>query len=62
VLLYLNANPDVGLILNKVEAAGGKIIMPKTEISPDNGFMGVFTDSEGNRIGLHSNPAQRVQV
>jgi predicted enzyme related to lactoylglutathione lyase len=62
VLIYLNANPDVDLILNKVEAAGGKIVMPKTEISSDYGFMGVFTDSEGNRIGLHSNPVQRVQV
>ena len=62
VLIYLNANPDVDLILNKVEAAGGKLVMSKKEISPDYGFMGVFTDSEGNRIGLHSNPVQRVQV
>lgn len=56
VLIYLNGNPDLQNILDKVEAAGGKIIMPKTEISPEYGFMGVFIDTEGNRIGLHSTP------
>lgn len=56
-LIYLNANPDVQLVLDRVEAAGGKILVPKTEISPEYGHMGVFIDSEGNRIGLHSVPA-----
>jgi uncharacterized protein len=55
-LIYLNANPDVQQVLDKVEAAGGKIMMPKTEISPEYGFMAVFFDTEGNRIGLHSIP------
>ena len=55
-LIYLNANPDVQNVLDKVEVAGGKIMVPKTEISPEYGFMGVFTDTEGNRIGLHSVP------
>ena len=53
-LLYLNANPDVQQVLDRVEAAGGKIMVPKTEISPEYGFMAVFIDTEGNRIGLHS--------
>jgi predicted enzyme related to lactoylglutathione lyase len=53
-LIYFNANPDVQRILDKVEAAGGKIIVPKTEISPEHGHMAVFIDSEGNRIALHS--------
>ena len=56
-LIYLNANPDVQNVLDKVEAAGGKTVVPKTEISPEYGFMGVFIDTEGNRIGLHSVPA-----
>jgi predicted enzyme related to lactoylglutathione lyase len=43
-------------ILSKVEAAGGKVLVPKTEISPEYGFMGVFIDTEGNRVGLHSIP------
>ena len=55
-LIYLNANPDVQNILDKVVAAGGSIMVPKTEISPEYGFMGVFIDTEGNRIGLHSVP------
>src|SRR6187455_3238848 len=53
VLIYLNANPDVQTILDRVEAAGGKILVSKTEISPEHGYMGVFVDTEGNRIGLH---------
>lgn len=55
-LIYLNGNPDVQRVLDKVEAAGGKIMVPKTEISPDYGYMAVFIDTEGNRIGLHSIP------
>jgi uncharacterized protein len=57
-LIYLNGNPDLQQILNKVEAAGGKIMVPKTEISPEYGNMAVFIDTEGNRIGLHSVPQQ----
>jgi predicted enzyme related to lactoylglutathione lyase len=55
-LVYLNANPDVQHILDRVEAAGGKIIVPKTEISPDIGFMAVIHDTEGNRVAIHSVP------
>ena len=55
-LIYLNGNPDVQSILDKVEAAGGKILVPKTEISPEYGFMAGMVDTEGNRIGLHSVP------
>ena len=57
-LIYLNGNPDLQNVLDKVEAAGGKIMVPKTEISAEYGFMGVFIDTEGNRIGLHSIPQQ----
>lgn len=53
-LIYLNGNPDVQLVLDKVEAAGGKIMVPKTLISPEYGSMAVIEDTEGNRIGLHS--------
>jgi uncharacterized protein len=56
-LIYLNANPDVQNVLDKVVAAGGSIMVPKTEISPDYGFMAVFMDTEGNRVALHSVPS-----
>lgn len=58
-LVYLNGNPDVQLVLDKIEAAGGKIVVPKTEISPEYGHMAVFHDTEGNRMALHSIPPQK---
>ena len=53
-IVYLNANPDLQKVLDRIEKAGKKITMPKTSIG-QNGFMAFFTDSEGNSIGLHSN-------
>ena len=55
-MVYLNGNPDVQHILDRVEAAGGKIVIPKTQISPEYGHMAVFIDTEGNRVALHSVP------
>lgn len=55
-LIYLNGNPDLQLVLDKIPAAGGQVLVPKTEITPEYGFMAVFLDTEGNRIGLHSVP------
>lgn len=55
-LLYLNANPDVQQVVDRIESAGGKIVMPKTEISPEYGHMALFIDTEGNRIAIHSVP------
>jgi predicted enzyme related to lactoylglutathione lyase len=55
-LIYLNANPDVQHILDKVVEAGGSIMLPKTEISPEYGFMAILKDTEGNRVALHSVP------
>jgi uncharacterized protein len=57
-LVYLNANPDVQLVLDRVEAAGGKIVVPKTQITPEYGHMAVFIDTEGNRVALHSVPQE----
>ena len=59
VLIYLNGNPDLQNVLDKVEAAGGKIMVPKTEISPEYGYMAVIIDTEGNRLGLHSVPVKK---
>ena len=60
-LIYLNGNPDVQNVLDKVEAAGGKIMVPKQEISPEYGYMAVIIDTEGNRIGVHSVPTQYLK-
>ena len=54
--IYFNGNPDLGVALGKVEAAGGKVTMPKGKISDDIGYMGFFMDTEGNSVALHSGP------
>ena len=54
VVIYLNGNPDLQTVLEKVESAGGKVMMPKTQITEEIGYMAFFIDSEGNRMGLHS--------
>jgi len=55
-MVYLNGNPDLQQVLDKVESAGGTIAMPKTAISDEIGFMAVMMDTEGNRVALHSGP------
>lgn len=54
VRIYLNGGNDLGMILNRVVAAGGQVVMPKTFLREDIGHIGMFSDSEGNIIGLHS--------
>ncbi|WP_460218493.1 VOC family protein [Psychroserpens sp. MEBiC05023] len=46
---------DVANEIGRVELAGGIIYQPKTQISPEHGYMAVFIDTEGNRVALHSN-------
>ena len=53
-IVYLNGGSDLQKVANKIEASGGKIVVPKTEIAPDMGFYAMFTDTEGNKLGLHS--------
>src|SRR5262245_22505301 len=40
----------------KVEANGGTIVMPKTEIAGGMGWISMFKDPENNMIGLHQAP------
>ncbi|MDX5348401.1 MAG: VOC family protein [Hymenobacteraceae bacterium] len=54
-LIYFTAHSgDLSNELGKVEAAGGKVLQEKTLITEDIGYMGLFLDTEGNRIALHS--------
>ncbi|WP_228851177.1 VOC family protein [Aegicerativicinus sediminis] len=52
-LIYFNCE-DVDNELSRIVEAGGSIYLKKTQISPEYGYMGVFIDTEGNRIALHS--------
>ena len=54
ILLYLNGGDDLNLSLNKVESAGGTIVVPKTKISDEIGYYAIFIDTEGNRLAFHS--------
>lgn len=51
-VVYINASPDIQIMLDKVEQTGGKILVPKTKIPA--GFIAIIIDSEGNKIGLHA--------
>ncbi|OIO54277.1 MAG: hypothetical protein COX57_01685 [Alphaproteobacteria bacterium CG_4_10_14_0_2_um_filter_63_37] len=53
-LIYLNGGDDLATPLGRVEAAGGKVVMPKTFLSEKIGSIAIFQDCEGNHIGLHS--------
>lgn len=54
VVIYLDGGADLAQPLARAVAAGGRVLMPKTAISPEIGHIALFADSEGNRIGLHS--------
>lgn len=49
------SSQDVANEIAKVENAGGKVLSPRKEITPDIGAMALFMDAEGNRISLHCN-------
>ena len=53
VLVYFSSE-DCKVELSRVEKAGGKVFISKRLIAPDIGYMGVFFDSEGNRMAIHS--------
>jgi uncharacterized protein len=53
-VVYLNANPSIQAVIDRIEKAGGKMIMPKTHISPEIGWMASFQDTEGNQVSLHA--------
>jgi predicted enzyme related to lactoylglutathione lyase len=53
-VVYLNAGDDLQIVLDKIKANGGKIIVPKTDIGSGIGFYAMFKDTEGNKLGLHS--------
>lgn len=54
LLVYLNADPDLQQVLDRIKEQGGRELVTKTQISEDYGYMAVFEDCEGNRVALHS--------
>jgi predicted enzyme related to lactoylglutathione lyase len=55
VLIYLTTpSGDLNKDQQAIEKAGGRIVVPRKQISEDYGYILVFIDTEGNRIALHS--------
>lgn len=54
VTLYLNGGHDLQIVLERVEKNGGKVLVPKSPHADESGFFAIFLDSEGNKLGLHS--------
>lgn len=52
-MVYLNGGEDLNLPLDRVEAAGGKVLSPKTSIG-EFGYIATFSDTEGNKVAFHS--------
>lgn len=51
---YLAAAPDIDAALARARAAGAKLLMPKTALPGEQGYIAHISDCEGNRIGLHA--------
>jgi uncharacterized protein len=53
-MVYLNCDGDLDGVLLRLPAAGGLVLVPKTEVAGGHGYFACIRDSEGNHIGLHS--------
>jgi predicted enzyme related to lactoylglutathione lyase len=55
-LVYLNANGKLDECAERIEKAGGKVLLPKTDIG-EPGHIVLLLDTEGNQVGLHAERA-----
>ena len=55
VVIYFDGGEDLNLILARVKEAGGEVLMEKTFLGEEAGYVGMFADTEGNKIGLQHN-------
>src|SRR5262245_9796231 len=55
-LVYLNANGKLDECAGRIEKAGGKVVLPKTDIG-EPGHIVLLLDTEGNQVGLHAERA-----
>ncbi|HEV8122205.1 MAG TPA: VOC family protein [Candidatus Polarisedimenticolia bacterium] len=60
-----NANPrarvyimvdDIAATLGRIEASGGRVLTPRTDIAPGSGAFAVFADPAGAEFGLYEEP------
>ncbi|MES2389021.1 MAG: VOC family protein [Bacteroidota bacterium] len=54
-LIYITCEPDLTEAQDRVESSGGKLLRAKYLIpGGNNGYMALFSDTEGNTVALHS--------
>jgi predicted enzyme related to lactoylglutathione lyase len=51
-LVYLDAKKDLDGCVDRAVRAGGRVVLPKTDIG-DPGFIAIVADTEGNHVALH---------
>lgn len=54
IIVYFELARDLNETIEKIENAGGTVVMPKTMIAPGKGYWALFLDTEGNKLALHS--------
>ena len=49
---------DITDTLKRIEAAGGRVLTPRTDIAPGAGAFAIFADPAGTEFGLYEEPAR----
>jgi uncharacterized protein len=52
-LVFLNAGDELEPVLDRVEPAGGRVLLPRMEMG-EWGVAAFIVDSEGNKVALHA--------
>ena len=53
VLPYIQV-ADIDAVLTAAQSAGGTVLAPKRQISPEIGYSAMLADPQGNKVGLFS--------
>jgi len=53
-LIYMDGGEDMVSLISRIPKFGGKVTMDRSSLD-DHGFVARFIDTEGNKIGIHSN-------
>ena len=53
-VVYLDSAPSVQAALDRAQAAGGRVVTPRTLIAPGIGYFAHVEDADGNVVGLHA--------
>jgi predicted enzyme related to lactoylglutathione lyase len=53
---------DISGTLKKIEAAGGRVLTPRTDIAPGSGAFAIFADPAGTEFGLYEEPKRESKT